>query len=309
MKKIVLCAAMSLICFAAYAPAGDSMQIGYSCSNFDDSFQMYVLDAAKMAAVSAGAKLTAKDAEEDVQKQIRHIETLLADRVSALIVVPVDTDQVDEIVTMASKAEVPLIFVNRNPYPGQRPPDNCFVVCSDAFVEGEAQMRFAGQAIGSLGHIVIIQGILANEATVSRTNGVKEIISSTYPELAITAEASANWRRDEARTLMRAWLKEFGREKIDAVLSNNDNMALGALDALEEAGIHDVTILGIDAIPEALKAIKDGRMAGTILQNPENQGIRAVEAALKAVRGEKQAQNVILPSELITIENVDQFLK
>lgn len=303
--------ALSILAFALFflpAAAGESISIGYSCSNFDDTFQDYVMNAARNQASASGVGFVAKDAGEDKELQLRQIEAMLADKAAALVVVPVDTSEVDAIVAAADAAGVPLVFVNRNPYPGQRPPDNCFVICSDAYAEGETQMHYAGKIIGSMGHVVILQGILANEATLSRTQGVKDVIAAAYPELAIVAETSGNWRRSEARSIMETWLREYGREKMDAVIANNDNMALGALDALAAAGIDDVVVLGIDAIPEALQAVKEGRMTGTVLQDPVGQGRGAVEIALKALTGEKQAQNFILPSELVTRENVDHYL-
>lgn len=308
MKNCLLVSLLALCLFASAADGGETIKIGYSCSDVGDTFQGYVMEAARKQAEASGVGFVVMDAAEDKDLQLRQVETMLADKVAALVVVPVNTSEVDGIAAAAAKADVPLVFVNRNPYPGQRPPDNCFVICSDAYVEGETQMHYAGKIIGSMGHVVILQGILANEATQSRTQGVKDVIAATYPELAIVAQASGNWRRSSARELMKAWLEEYGREKIDAVISNNDIMALGALEVLEGAGIHDVVVLGIDAIPEALLAIKQGRMAGTVLQDPIGQGKGAVEIAVKAIAQEKQAQNFILPSELVTRENVDQYL-
>lgn len=307
-KALLLCVAIALF-LAPFAAAGERIHIGYSCSNYDDGFQMRILDEARATAGANNVKLTALDAREKVDQQLRHIDQLLADGANALLVVPVDTSKVDGIVAAAAKAKVPLVFVNRNPYRGERPPDDCFVICSDARVEGETQMNYAGPKIGSMGHVVILQGLLANEATQSRTAGVRDVISQSYPELAITAETTGYWQREMARVIMVEWIKAYGRDKIDAVLSNNDEMALGALDALEAAGIRDVLVMGVDAIPDALEAVKSGRMAGTVLQDAVSQGRGGVEIALRALKGESQAQNFILPSELVTRENVDKFMK
>lgn len=309
MKKLALFTLAATLACIMQAWGGDRIHIGYSCSNYDDGFQMRILDEARAAAAENGVKLSALDAREKVDVQLRHVDQLLADGANALLVVPVDTSKVDGIAAAAKKAKVPLVFVNRNPYRGERPPDDYFVICSDARVEGETQMNYAGPKIGSMGHVVILQGLLANEATVSRTAGVKDVISQSYPELAITAETTGYWQREMARVIMGEWIKAYGRGKIDAVLSNNDEMALGALDALEAVGIRDVLVMGVDAIPAALEAIKAGRMAGTVLQDAVSQGRGGVEIALRALKGEAQAQNFILPSELVTRENVDQFME
>lgn len=309
MKRFAALALIFSLALASSARGGESYRIGYSCSNFADTFQTYIVDAAWAEAEASGIGLRVMDAGEDAALQARHVEKMLADKADALIVVPVDTSAVDEIVAMAATSQVPLIFVNRNPFVGEVPPGNCYVIATDAFVEGETQMNYAAPIIGPMGHVVILQGILANEATLSRTEGVRSVIQMSYPELTIMAEASGNWQRGQGKDIMRGWLAELGRENIDAVISNNDDMALGALDALEEADIRDVVVVGIDAIPEALRAIKDGRMAGTVLQDPVLQGKGAVEIALRALRGDAQAQNVILSSEIVTSENIDTFLK
>ncbi|MCD8140858.1 MAG: substrate-binding domain-containing protein [Planctomycetaceae bacterium] len=306
MKKALLALVLALV--AAAAPADDQLHIGYSCADFDDAFQKRILDAARAEAEANNVKFTAMDAREKVDTQVQHIDQMLADNVDAILVVAIDTDKVDDVVRLAGKANVPLIFVNRNPFTGVRPPDNCFVIASDARVEGEAQINYVGPKLDPYAHVVILQGILSNEATQSRTAGVREVIAQSYPELAITAEAPANWRRDMARVLMGEWIKAYGREDMDAVFSNNDEMALGAIEALEAAGISDVLVMGVDANPDALEAIKAGRMTGTVLQDPVAQGRGGVQIALRAVAGESQAQNFIVPSELVTAENVDDYL-
>ncbi|MCD7896762.1 MAG: substrate-binding domain-containing protein [Planctomycetaceae bacterium] len=306
MKKFFLYAAAALL-VTVTAGAGDQFHIGYSSPDTEDSFQLLLIEAAKQEAVDQRVILTVEDAREQVDLQLQQVDKMIAAGVDALLVVPVNTSDVDEIVKKAQAAKIPLVFVNRNAYVGQRPPDNCYVIATDAYVEGETQMNYAGPLIGSDGNVVIFQGILSNEATQSRTRGVKEVISQSYPELAITAEATANWRRDQATGIMREWIKSFGRERIDAVLSNNDSMALGALDALKEAGIDDVIVMGVDGLQEALDEIEAGRMAGTVLQDPNMQGRGAVRIAVNVLKGEPQTQNNILPSELITKENLNHY--
>ncbi len=308
MKKSSLLALMLVLLTAAAATAGEQFHIGYSCAGFDDVFLTRVRNAARSEAEANNVRLTLMDAREKLDVQLQQIDQLLAEQVDALLVVATDTEQVDEIVRMAKKAEVPLVFVNRNPFTGVRPPDDCYVITSSARVEGETQINYVGPKLDAYGHIVILQGIPHNEAAQSRTAGVKDVIMQSYPELAITAEATAYWQRDVARVIMAEWIKAYGREDIDAVLSNNDEMALGALDALEAAGINDVFIMGVDANPDALQAIKAGRMTGTVLQDPVAQGRGGIQIALRALAGESQAQNYLLPSELITAENVDNYL-
>lgn len=306
MKKMLVLCGMALALFLTTPSlSGDAIRIGYACSNFSDGFQMSIVEAAREYSSKAGVELVVVNAEESLEKQQQQVRQFVQERVDALIVVPVNTDMVQEYVSAAAGGAVPLVFVNRNPYPGQRPPDKCYFIGTDAYVEGETQMNYAGPIIGGDGKLFILQGILTNDATQRRTNGVREVVSASYPELAIVAEASANWRRDSAEEIVTAWIGEFGDKGMDAIISNNDAMALGALDALDKAGVRGVTVMGVDAIPDAIEAIRSGRMTGTVLQDAVLQGKGAVEMAVKAVKGESVNQIEIIPSELVTRETLN----
>ncbi|MCC8165717.1 MAG: substrate-binding domain-containing protein [Planctomycetes bacterium] len=306
--KSLMVLALGLALMGSAATAQDGvLRIGYACSNLGDLFQQYVLGAAQDAAESRGDVLLFRDAAEDLAIQEKQVMELLAEGVDALVVVPVETKKVDRIVAMAKIAAVPVVFVNRNPFAGQRPPEGCFYVGTDAFAEGEEQMRFVGKQIGADGRIAVLQGILVNEATHSRTQGVRHVVSSVYPGMALLAESSANWQRDQAKDVTRAWLGQFGPDGLDAIIANNDMMALGALDVLEDMGIRDIVVVGVDAVPEALDAIAVGRLAASVVQDPVAQGSKAIEMARQAVQKAKQPQVVIFPSRLVTRENVAAY--
>lgn len=299
-----------LFCAAGFVAAGEPEEIGYSCCDVSDVFQKRVLEAAVDEAEKKGVRLIALDAGEDAAVQAAHIAELIGRGVKALVVVPVDTGDVGPVVAAARGAGIPLVFANRNPFPGERPPANCFVITSDSLSEGEAQMRHAGERLGGRGRIGIIGGLASNEAAQNRTLGIKQVIAESFPGIEIVAEATADWRRDRAGAVMTEWLSRPGAEGLDAVLANNDEMALGVLEVLAEAGVKKaIPVWGVDALPEALSAVRAGRMAGTVSQDAEMQGRGAVGVAVRAIRGESQAQNFILPSRLVTKENVDALLE
>ncbi|NCB00315.1 MAG: hypothetical protein EOM70_13185, partial [Clostridia bacterium] len=126
-------------------------------------------------------------------------------------------------------------------------------------------------------------GGLTYEASFQRTQGVKNIIESTYPDVKVLAEETAEWQREKAVSVVENWITAYG-EDIDAIFANNDEMALGAIMALQAAGINDVMVFGIDATPDAVKAVEDGTLTATVFQDAKGQSEGAMDFALKAIK-------------------------
>jgi inositol transport system substrate-binding protein len=152
---------------------------------------------------------------------------------------------------------------------------------------------------------VILLGDLANNSTTNRTKGVKEVLAK-YPGIKIEQEQTGTWSRDKGMTLVNDWLTQ-GRD-FQAVVSNNDEMAIGAAMALKGAGKEkgSVLIAGVDGTPDGLNAIKKGEMAVSVFQDAKGQADGSIDTAVKMAKGEK-TESVVVPYRLITPENVDQF--
>ncbi len=306
MKKVLFAMIFCLLAQTGVF-AGEKIKVGYACCNFNDIFQIYVVDAAK-AAAGDDVTLEIMDAQEDVIRQQDQVMTMIQNGLDALIVVPVDTSAVASIVSAAKAANLPLVFVNRNPYPDGVVPENVYFIGADEGMMGEEQMKFAGEKMGGKGNIVILMGILFNEAAIARTQGNRKIIESTYPAITVLAEETGNWQQDQGLTIMENWITAHG-DKINAVISNNDNMVLGAINALEAVGMRDKVItVGIDATTDALEAILAGRLDATVLQDPVIQGQGAVEMVVKILKGEKVPQMNKMPAKLITAANAKEQL-
>lgn len=292
------------------APAGESaLRLGYLTATLAHPFQVHLLDAVKGEAERLGMTMEVRDAGENAALQARQVNELLAAGMDALIVVPADNAWSDAMVAAARRAKVPLVFVNRNPYPGQRPPDRVYFVGTDPFVEGELQMRFAGGEIGPEGKVLVLEGPRGNLASRGRIEGVRSVAASEYPQLALLDEAPGNWREEQARTVTLQWIDAYGAEKIDAILAGNDVMALGAIEALQERGLDGVLVVGVDALPEALAAVRGGTLAGTVSQDTGVQGRLAVQVARDAAVGVKRPQITTVPSEMVTLANVGGYLE
>lgn len=300
--------ALSMLLASGFASAAD-LKIGVSMSAFDDTFLTYLREdmdkQAKSYPKGDGVQLQFEDARADVVKQLSQVENFISQKVDAIIVNPVDTASTKNIINAATKAGIPLVFVNRRPDQKDLPKD-VVAVTSDDIEAGRLQMQYIAEKLGGKGKIVILLGDLANNSTTNRTKGVKEVLAK-YPDIKIEQEQTGIWLRDKGMTLVNDWLTQ-GRE-FNAVLANNDEMAIGASMALKSAGTKpgSVLIAGVDDTPDGLNAITKGDMAASAFQDAKGQAVGSVEAARKMAKKEPVEQNVIIPFQLITPENVAQF--
>ena len=298
--------ALSMLLASGVASAAD-LKIGVSMSAFDDTFLTYLREdmdkQAKSYPKGDGVQLQFEDARADVVKQLSQVENFISQKVDAIIVNPVDTASTKNIISAATKAGIPLVFVNRRPDQKDLPKD-VVAVTSDDVEAGKLQMQYIADKLGGKGNIVILLGDLANNSTTNRTKGVKEVLAK-YPGIKIEQEQTGIWLRDKGMTLVNDWLTQ-GRD-FNAVLANNDEMAIGASMALKSAGKKDVLIAGVDGTPDGLNAITKGDMAASAFQDANGQAVGSVEAARKMAKKEPVEQNQVIPFQLITPDNVAKF--
>jgi inositol transport system substrate-binding protein len=300
--------ALSMLLASGFASAAD-IKVGVSMSAFDDTFLTYLREdmdkQAKSYPKGDGVQLQFEDARADVVKQLSQVENFISQKVDAIIVNPVDTASTANIIKAATAAKIPLVFVNRRPDQKDLPKD-VVAVTSDDVEAGKLQMQYIAEKLGGKGKIVILLGDLANNSTTNRTKGVKEVLAK-YPDIKIEQEQTGIWLRDKGMTLVNDWLTQ-GRE-FDAVLANNDEMAIGAAMALKSAGKEkgSVLIAGVDGTPDGLNAIAKGDMAASAFQDAKGQAVGSVEAARKMAKNEATEQNVVIPFKLITPDNVKDF--
>ena len=293
---------------SGFATAAD-IKVGVSMSAFDDTFLTYLREdmdkQAKSYPKGDGVQLQFEDARADVVKQLSQVENFISQKVDAIIVNPVDTASTANISKAALAAGIPLVYVNRRPDQTDLP-KGIVAVTSNDVEAGRLQMQYIAEKLGGKGKIVILLGDLANNSTTNRTKGVKEVLAK-YPDIKIEQEQTGIWLRDKGMTLVNDWLTQ-GRE-FNAVLANNDEMAIGASMALKSAGTKPGTVLiaGVDGTPDGLNAITKGDMAASAFQDANGQAVGSVEAARKMARHEPVEQNVVIPFKLITPDNVKDF--
>jgi inositol transport system substrate-binding protein len=310
MKKTLFAAtAMSLISTAAMSDT-----VGVSMALFDDNFLTVLRNGiVELADGMEGVDVQVEDAQNDVARQLDQINNFIASGVDAIIVNPVDTSATEAMTAAAAAAGVPLVYVNRQPINVDTLPDNQAFVASDERESGtletlEICRLFAEQGTDPA-RVYVMMGELSNQAAVQRTADIHDVMASGDCDvtLEIIDEQTANWSRDEAQDLMTNWLSTG--EPFDGVIANNDEMAIGAIQAMLAAGISmdDVVVGGIDATQDALAAMGAGQLDVTVFQDAAGQGSGALSAALSLANGEDVDQRVYIPFQLVTPENMGDF--
>jgi inositol transport system substrate-binding protein len=307
MKRILLAlAAACVLSSPAFAA-----KIGVSMDKFDDNFLTVLRNSmAEYAKTQPGVTLQIEDAKDDVSKQLSQVQNFIANGVDAIIVNPVDTSATGAITKAAADAGVPLVYVNREPIDVDKLGPKAAFVASNEAESGTLEAKQICKLLGGKGNILVIEGVLSNQSAVQRTKDVHEVLSTPdCTGIKVVAEQTANYDRTQGQNLMTNWLSKG--MQFDAVVSNNDEMAIGALQAMKSAGVDTkkAVVGGIDATQDALASMKAGDLKVTVFQDAAGQGKGAVDAALALAAGKPVEKKVYIPFRLVTPANMDQFTK
>jgi len=309
MKKHLIIAAMA----GMMATTASAETIGVSMALFDDNFLTVLRNGmTDYANEQDGVTLQIEDAQNDVGKQLSQVQNFVASGVDAIIVNPVDTDATVALSQAAAAAGIPLVYVNRQPVNVDDLPEKQAFVASDekesGTLETQEVCRLLKEAGKTEAKAVVMMGELSNQAARVRTQDIKDVVAT--PEcsfIQLVEEQTANWSRTQGADLMTNWLS--AGVEFDAVIANNDEMAIGAIQSLKSAGraMDSVIVSGIDATQDALAAMAAGDLDVTVFQNAAGQGKGAVDAALKIARGENVDKKVYVPFELVTPANLKGY--
>lgn len=281
----------------------DKIVIGISMLSMQNEFIVNISDEMQKKAEELGAELIIVDAERSPLKQIEQVESFIAQKVDVIILNPCEYEASSPAVTKALAANIPIVNVNS----ATKVQPTAFVGSNDV-ESGRIAMKFIAEKLGGKGNIVMIQGLNGQAAQIQREQGAKEIMAQ-LPGLKMIAEQTAEWDRAKSMDLMQNWIQSYGT-KINAVFAHNDEMGLGAVKALQDAGMKDkVIVVSIDAIADALQAVKKGDLDATVFQDARKQGAGAIETAVKIARGQQFDKEFLIPFKLLTKGDVDHFLK
>jgi inositol transport system substrate-binding protein len=304
-------AVTAMVLGGTFALAAQSkVKIGVTLAMFDDVFITNVRDAmTKWASTHPDVELTIVDAAGDTAKQVGQVENFLAQGMDAVVILPVDTTATGPMTKTIVKAGKPLVYVNRKP---EKLPKGVAYVGSKSIDAGVMNMEELGKAMGGKGNLAILIGELSDEPAHGRTDGIKQVVKEQFPNIKVTREQTGHWKREPGKTIMEDWLASG--QQIDGVAANNDEMALGALQAIKAAGkIGKIPVGGTDGTHDALESMGKGELNNTVFQDPVAQGEEAVNAAYLLVKKEPNPKmvddNVWIPYQKITKENYKSFMK
>lgn len=275
--------------------------IGLSMNTLNNPFFVDVKNGAQKAANDNNVDLIVTDAQNQSSKQLTDIENLIQKKPDLIIVDPADSDAVTSAIEEANDKKIPVITIDRAANGGTVVSHLGF----DAIKSGNIAGDFLGKALNGKGKVVEIMGIMGTNVAQDRSKGFNQAISK-FPDIKIVAKQSADFDRATAMKVMENILQ--ANPEIDGVYAANDEMALGALEAIDAAGRNDkITLIGCDDIDDTKVAMKAGKIEATIAEPPFFLGSNAIQTALKSLKGESVEKKVVLPSTLITKDNVDTF--
>ncbi len=286
MKRLLLFVFV-LVAVAALS-FGTTYRIGLSLSTLNNPFFVTLRDGALDQAAELGVTVLVADAMDSPAKQLNDIEDLIQQGVDLIIVNPTDSDAIVTAVEQANRAGIPVITVDRGSSGG-----NVIAhIASDNVAGGRMAGEFLAELLGGRGKVIELQGILGTSAARDRGRGFAEAMAN-YPGITVVARQTANFNRAEGLMVMENLLQ--AHPDINGVFAQNDEMALGAIEAIKAAGLLDkIHAVGFDAVDDAVDAFERGEMAATVAQQPYEMGWLSVLKAYEYL----ETNTIYLPVDL-----------
>ncbi|MGZ2377636.1 monosaccharide ABC transporter substrate-binding protein (CUT2 family) [Sinorhizobium medicae] len=304
MKRLMSAAVLALIAGTAHAE-----NIGISIARSDSAFLTILRNGMQdQAGKLDGVTVQVEDAQNDTSRQLDQVQNFVSSGVDAIIVVAVDGDGTPALTKIATDAGIPIVYANHPPADVDKLPETAAFVGSNEIDSGTLETKEVCRLLGGKGAAYVLMGPLNNHSSLIRTKDIHDVIATDECKgMSVIEEQSANWDRLEAANIMTNWLSA-GRE-FDAVIANNDEMAIGAIQAMKAAGIDmsKVVVGGIDATPDGLAAMAAGDLDVTVFQNAIAQGAAAMDAAVALSRDQETERQIWVPFELVTPENMKDY--
>lgn len=286
-----------------HPPDPKALTLGVSLLNLSSEFIVMLNRALEARARELGVRLIVNDAQRSAERQVQQVETFIAQRVDAIILNPCEVEASSPAVDKALAAGIPIVNVNSE----TRSTPTAFVGSRDE-ESARLAMEFIADRLRGQGNVVMMHGFMGQAAQLKRDRGARDVLAR-HPGLKLLAEQTAEWDRAKAMTLMENWIQSYG-SRLQAVFAHNDEMGLGAVLALEQAKLKDqVVVASVDAIADALQAVKAGRLDATVFQDARGQAGTALDTAVKIVRQQPYEKQVFIPFRLVTRDNVEQYLQ
>lgn len=292
-RRLLSVAMAVLLVLSFPLAAAASQTLGVVISTLNNPFFVTLKDGAEEKAKELGVELVIYDAQDDSAKMTSSMEDLIQKKVGGILVNPTDADAVVPSILKANAAGIPVFTIDRGATSGEVVTH----IASDNVAGGKMAGEFLAEKIGGKGKVVELVGIPGTSAARDRGKGFHEAMEG-YPDIEIVASQAADFNRDRGLAVFENILQ--AQPEIDGVFAHNDEMVLGAIAAAEAAGRKGIVFVGFDAVDDAVKAVKDGRLAATVAQQPKEMGLLGVEYAVKYLGGETIPDNVPVPLMLVT---------
>lgn len=272
----------------------EDMKIGLSISTTNNPFFVDLQKGVVETAEAQGIAVQVVDAQDDTSTQLNGMDDLIQQGVDIILVNPVDSDAITPAVEAANAAGIPVITLDRSSAGGKV----VSLIASDNVAGGEMAAEFIIAQIGEGGNVVQLEGVPGASATNERGEGFSNIAAD---QLNVVDSQSANFNRAEGLSVMENILQT--QSDIQAVFAQNDEMALGAFEAIKAAGLeNDIIVVGFDGNDDAMASIEAGDLDATVAQQPYEMGKIAVETAVTYLGGDKVEAQISSPLELVTGE-------
>jgi len=276
--------------------------IGVSLMNLQVEFSIVLRNAIQARADQLGVTVIINDAQGDASRQLQQVESFIAQQVDGIILQPLEQEASSPCIDRARAAGIPIVNVNSHT-----------ITDPDAFVGSDDRdsaviaLTYINSRLSGNGNVLMMHGHPGQTAEIQRAEGAMTIINAN-PGLTLLDQQTASWDRARAMTLMENWIQRYGAQ-INAVFGQNDEMALGAANALIQAGMkNNVVVVGVDAVEDAVIAVNEGVLDATVFQDGVGQGHGSVETIIKLIRGETVTPSVLIPFILVTRDNVNDYL-
>jgi inositol transport system substrate-binding protein len=309
-SKLVLAACLLLAAAALLSAGGcsgkspgNSLQIVASLHDMTEPFFVAVKRELDAEAGRLGVTVSVVDGQSNSAKQTADIEAAISGGAQGIILAPNDVNALAPAVEEVIKAATPIVTLDRRV-------DNTSVkvphVGADNVAGGRIMAQWLIDSFPNGAKILLITGQLGSSPSIDRTRGIKQALSAAGDKYQIVAEQSGDWKREKGLTLTQNVLTSLGSQTLQAVVSESDEMALGALEALRSGGVSGVKVIGFDATPDALKSVRDGELSATIEQSPINQARTALRQLVAKIRDKTPMTGANIVPVLITRSNVNQ---
>ncbi|WMB30162.1 substrate-binding domain-containing protein [Streptococcus didelphis] len=274
------------------------LKLGVSISTTNNPYFVAMKEGIDKFAGKKAISLKVADAQDDAARQADDIQNFISQNVDAILINPVDSKAVVTSIKAANNANIPVILIDRGSEGGQV----LTTVASDNVEAGKMAADYIVKELGEKAKAFELSGVPGASATVDRGKGFEKVAKE---KLDLLSSQSANF--DRAKALNTAQNMIQGKKDVQVIFAQNDEMALGAAQAVKSAGLKNVLIVGIDGQPDAHDAIKKGDMTATIAQQPAKMGEIAIQAAIDHYQGKKVSKKTLSPIYLVTKDNVDKY--